>query len=110
MGVLRLFVAVLLIAGWTLAAMSLHVVQTAGGIQLVTKNQVGFADTFVDARNWSRQEEEQHAALYQRLRQLEKTAILDRDPDQPLIASGAHNESVKDAWERLKTEAARRRN
>jgi hypothetical protein len=111
MGVIRFFVAVLLVAGWTVAAMSLHVIQTAGGFQFVTKNQLSLVDTFVDARQWSRIDEERHASLYQRLRQLDKLAMLNGSADQPLVASsGTDGESVKDAWERLKSEAARRRN
>lgn len=111
MGILRFFVAVLVLVGWTLAAMCLHVVQTPTGIRLITKNQLGFADTFVDARQWSGQDEERHPALYERLLQLDKTDILERrEDDQPLFASGAQSESVREAWERLKSEAARRRN
>jgi hypothetical protein len=104
----RLFVAALLISGWSMAALSLHVVQTAGGFRVVTKNELGLEDTFVDARNWSRSDEDTHHTLYQRLRQLDKTSMLDRDSHDE-VALDSHVDSVKQAWERLQREAAARR-
>jgi hypothetical protein len=104
----RLLVAALLISGWSMAALSLHVVQTAGGFRVVTKNELGLDDTFVDARNWSRSDEDTHHTLYQRLRQLDKTSILDRDSSDQ-VAVDTHSESIKSAWERLQREAAARR-
>ena len=109
-GIFRLFVAALLIGGWSMAAMSVHVVQTQSGFRVVTKNELGIADTFVDARRWSRADEEAHTTLYARLRQLDKTDILqDRGENvEPLIAS-TNTDSVKEAWARLQREAATRR-
>jgi hypothetical protein len=107
-GIFRLFVAALVIVGWSLAALSLHVVQTHGGVQLITKNQLGIADTFVDARQWSREDEQTHRTLYDRLCQLDKTAILEPSSDEQLSAD-THAEAVKHAWARLNREAAARR-
>jgi hypothetical protein len=98
----------LLFTGWSLAALSLHVVQTGGGFRVVTKNELGLDDTFVDARHWSRSDEDTHHTLYQRLRQLDKTSILDRDGGDE-VAVDTHAESIKQAWERLQHEAAARR-
>ena len=105
-GVFRLFVAAMLLAGWSLAALSVHVVQTRGGFRLVTKNELGVADTFVDARQWSRADEGTHRTLYERLRQLEKTSMLDApagEPDRDVVTKAT---PTKEAWERLSREAA----
>jgi hypothetical protein len=108
-GMFRLLVATLVIGGWSLAAMSLHVVQTHGGVQVITKNQLGVSDTFVDARQWSRQDEELHRCLYDRLRQLDRTEILDPSAPDEALAADTHAEAVKASWARLNREAAARR-
>ena len=48
--IIRLFVCLLLIVGWGLAALSLHVIRTPGEIpiSLVTKDRFGITDTYVD--------------------------------------------------------------
>jgi hypothetical protein len=49
----RLIVLILLIAGWSLAALSLHVVRTASKVVIIPKESLGFHDSYVDTRNWS---------------------------------------------------------
>jgi len=52
----RLLVALLLIGGWSLAALSLHAIVAPGSparVILVPKNHLGIADTYVDTRHWT---------------------------------------------------------
>jgi hypothetical protein len=65
--VFRLFVVVLLVAGWALAALSLHVVRTPEKIIVIPKNRVGYVDTYVDVRNWTPADVHNHASLAERL-------------------------------------------
>lgn len=80
LNVLRLGVTVVLLVGWALAGLSLHVVRTHGGVQLLTKNRLAIDDTYVDVRQWSREDEEKHAVLFARLEQLDKTELLSKPP------------------------------
>ncbi len=63
----RLFVLALLLGGWTLAACALHVVRTPGGFVVVPKNRLGFADTYVDARDWTLADVPAHAGVVLRV-------------------------------------------
>ena len=47
----RLIVLVLLLGGWGLAALSLHVVRTPQTLTIVPKNRLGIVDTVVDVRD-----------------------------------------------------------
>ncbi|HLL88591.1 MAG TPA: hypothetical protein VK324_04755 [Tepidisphaeraceae bacterium] len=65
----RLFVTVLLVGGWALAASALHVVRTndAQPIKLIPKDRLGFADTYVDVRTWTVNDAVNHPAVVARL-------------------------------------------
>lgn len=64
----RLIVLVLLIAGWGLAALSLHVVRAAGDrVVLIPKQRLSLADTYVDARAWTIASVADHDALVERI-------------------------------------------
>jgi hypothetical protein len=64
----RLIVLVLLVAGWGLAALSLHVVRAQGDrIVLIPKQRLGINDTYVDARQWTIQHVANHADLVERI-------------------------------------------
>jgi len=66
----RLIVLILLIAGWGLAALSLHVVRAQGDrIVLIPKQRLGITDTYVDARTWTIQNVPQHEQLVERILQ-----------------------------------------
>ena len=70
----RLIVLVLLIAGWGLAALSLHVVRAQGDrIVLIPKQRLSIADTYVDARQWTIQNVAQHEDLVERIIQSGKS-------------------------------------
>src|SRR5262245_57633961 len=66
---IRLFVLLLLLVGWGLAALSLHVVRTPDQIPftLVPKDELGVTDTYVDTREWTVDELAGHEALVQKL-------------------------------------------
>ena len=64
---LRFFFCVLLFAGWGLAALSLHVVRTDGGVAVVPKDSIGLADTWADVRGWSVDDLPAHQGLVVRL-------------------------------------------
>jgi hypothetical protein len=64
----RLIVLVLLIAGWGLAALSLHVIRAQGDrIVLIPKQRLSITDTYVDARTWTIASVGDHDALIERI-------------------------------------------
>jgi len=70
----RLIVLVLVVAGWGLAALSLHVVRAQGDrIVVMPKQRLGLVDTYVDARAWTIEDVAEHADLVQRIIQSDKT-------------------------------------
>lgn len=77
MSLFRFVVAMILLAGWGLAALSLYVVRTAGGVQVVTKNKLSLVDTYIDVRHWNSDDEEKHSAFYARVQQLNETKMFD---------------------------------
>jgi len=81
---LRLFVVVLLLGGWALAAAALHLLITPGpipwlgGAMLVPKDHLSYRETFADVRKWNAGDLVSHPAITSRLQQLHKTELLDR--------------------------------
>ncbi|MBC8106919.1 MAG: hypothetical protein H7Z14_10045 [Anaerolineae bacterium] len=69
----RLIVLVLLVAGWGLAALSLHVVRARGAqsgndrIVLIPKQRLNLTDTYVDARAWTLANVGEHEQLVERI-------------------------------------------
>jgi len=95
------FVAVVvLLAGWALAALSLHVVRTANGVQLIPKNKLSIDDTYVDVRQWTSDDEDKHPAFYARVKQLEQTDVLKPEPESHESHADASKSSLSDAWSR----------
>jgi hypothetical protein len=85
--ILRLIFCSLLLGGWGLAALSLHVVRTADQIPitLVPKDQLGITDTYVDTRNWTLDDVAQHPELVEKLIHVGKADVLKHvvsDPKQ----------------------------
>jgi len=72
----RLIFCVLLLTGWALAALSLHVVQTPQTLTIIPKNRLGIVDTFVDTRNWKLEDAEKHPEVVGRMLELQKTSLL----------------------------------
>ena len=67
MRMLKLFIAVVLLAGWGLAALSLHVVRTPAGLTILPKDSLAITDTYADTRNWKAVELAEHKPLLARL-------------------------------------------
>ena len=76
--IIRLIVCLLLLVGWGLAALSLHVIRTPDAIPitLVTKERLGITDTYVDTRTWTLNDVSQHPALVQKLISVNKADVL----------------------------------
>ena len=69
----RLIMLAVLVAGWGLAALALHVVvvpaESGDGTDVIVipKNRLGVADTYVDTRAWTAEDARRHEALTARL-------------------------------------------
>lgn len=64
----RFIVGLLLVVGWVLATLSLHLVHTPDDLPtLVPKERLGFTDTYVDTRNWTPDDVAAHPAVVQKL-------------------------------------------
>jgi hypothetical protein len=76
--IFRLFVLVLLVVGWGLAALSLHVIRTPDEvpITLVPKDQFGIKDTYVDTRKWTLDDAAEHPQLVAKLIESGKANVL----------------------------------
>ena len=72
----RLVFCVLLLTGWGLAALSLHVVRTPTAIGLVPKNRLGVIDTYVDTRHWTLSDAAEHPLVVQRILQTNQADLL----------------------------------
>jgi hypothetical protein len=90
--IFRLLVLVLLLTGWGLAALSLHVVRAQGNkIVLIPKQKLHVTDTYVDARTWNLDEAVRHPALLKRIIESGKADLFaylleERDRDDPADA------------------------
>ena len=85
--IIRMIFCALLLTGWGLAGLSLHVVRTNDQIPitLVPKDQLGITDTYVDTRNWTMDDVAQHPALVEKLVHSGKADVLKHvvsDPKQ----------------------------
>ena len=77
--ILRLFVFLLVVTGWALAALSLHVVRTPGAPKefiVVPKNRLHYQDTYVDTRAWTVDDISNHPTVAQRLIDTGKASAL----------------------------------
>jgi len=76
--IFRLFVLILLVVGWGLAGLSLHVIRTPDEvpITLVPKDHFGVKDTYVDTRNWTLDDAAQHPELVGKLIESGKASVL----------------------------------
>ena len=105
MSLFRFVVAMILVAGWGLAALCLHVVRTTGGVQVLTKNKLSLVDTYVDVRKWDSDDEDKHADFYERVKQLDQTKILEAsaepEVDRDLVAPVTRQvATIGKAWSR----------
>ena len=76
----RLFVFLLLVGGWALAAASLHVVRTPGAIpklgalHFVPKANLSYSETWLDTTKWTSADVDNHPAFKHRLEDAGKLA------------------------------------
>jgi hypothetical protein len=76
--ILRLSICLLIIMGWGLAALSLHVIVTPHDVpvSLVPKEQFGFKETYVDTRAWKLDDVSAHQTFVAKLIRTGKSDIL----------------------------------
>lgn len=76
--IFRLVVLLLLVVGWGLAGLSLHVIRTPDEIPitLVPKERFGISDTYVDTRQWTLDDVPNHPALVGKLVRTGKADVL----------------------------------
>jgi hypothetical protein len=72
----RLIVLALLVGGWSLAALSLHVVRDAKRIVVIPKRSLNYHDTYVDTTRWTMDDVAKHPAVVNRLIQNGKVDLL----------------------------------
>ncbi|HEY7090982.1 MAG TPA: hypothetical protein VH518_22995 [Tepidisphaeraceae bacterium] len=88
--IFRLIVCLLLLVGWGLAALSLHVIRTPAEIPitLVPKENFSVRDTYVDTTKWSIDDVGKHPALVEKLVRTGKADVLQHViPDKNADAS-----------------------
>lgn len=87
--VFRLILLLLLVVGWGLAALSLHVVRTGKErVVLIPKQRLSITDTYVDARKWTIDEVIAHPKLLERIiqsGQAEQFSYVVGDPEGNVI-------------------------
>lgn len=106
--IFRLFVFVLLLSGWTLAGLSLHVIRTPQQIPitLLTKDRLGITDTWVDSTRWTVDELRKHPLLLERLIRTHQADVLRHVVDP---RDGDVEQQLSDVLERApKDEPARK--
>jgi len=64
---IRLVFLLLLLAGWSVAALSVHVIRTPDRIIVIPKERLGIEDTYVDARKWTKGDMANHPDLVKRV-------------------------------------------
>jgi hypothetical protein len=75
----RFIVLILLLAGWSLAALSLHVVRGEGSrVIVLPKQSLDWRDIYVDTRGWTLDDVANHPAVVNRLIQNGKADVLQR--------------------------------
>lgn len=72
----RLIVLVLLFGGWTVAALSLHVVRDGQRIVVIPKQSLDCHDSYVDTTQWTIDDVARHPAVVKRLIQNGKVNLL----------------------------------
>ena len=99
--VFRLLVAALLIGGWTLAALSLHVVRSPGNpqwlgrITLLPKDRITYRQTWVDTTKWTSVDLAKNAAVVERIQGAQKGDVLRHVSDPVTPAAPANVEMVE---------------
>ena len=74
----RLFVVVLLVGGWALAASALHVVWTGEKLNVMSKDRLGIRDTYVNTAAWTANDVAAHPIVVKRLIETGKADVLSK--------------------------------
>src|SRR5436190_7655975 len=72
----RLIVLVLLLAGWLIAAASLHVVRDGNRVIVIPKQRLQMREIYVDTSKWTLDDVARHPAVVERLIQTGKVGVL----------------------------------
>lgn len=106
--IFRLFVCLLLVVGWGLAALSLHVVRTPDDIPtLVPKEKLDYRDTYVDTTKWTIDDVGKHPAVVTRLIRAGKAdAIKHVVPDKNADVSSQLGDALQRAERKQPTTTA----
>lgn len=68
---------IVLLAGWTLAALAVHVVRTPGEVPtIVPKDKLDWRDTYVDTTHWTLDDVTNHPAVVEKLIHAGKADVL----------------------------------
>ncbi len=73
----RLVFCILLLTGWGLAGLSLHIVRTPSAIALIPKSRLGVIDTWVDTRHWKMSDVADHPLVVRRILDSGQADLLD---------------------------------
>ena len=75
---IRSITLVLLVGGWALASAAVHVIRVPGHSMpmIITKDQLGYTDEYVDTRTWSLNDISNHKVVVQRLLELRQGGVL----------------------------------
>src|SRR2546423_3789944 len=74
--IIRLFVTLLLLGGWGLAASALHVIYTGSSVIIIPKDRIGIRDTYVNVNGWTADDVTNHPLVAKRLIATGKTDAL----------------------------------
>jgi hypothetical protein len=72
----RMIVLVLLLGGWSLAALSLHVVRDGSRVVVIPKARLDYHDVYVDSSKWTLDDVAKHPAVVARLIEAGKADLL----------------------------------
>ena len=72
----RLIVLVLMLGGWVLSALSLHIVRDGSRIVVIPKQHLDYHDTYIDTTKWSLDDVAKHPSVVTRLIQTGKADVL----------------------------------
>jgi hypothetical protein len=90
----RVFVTLLLLGGWGLAASALHVVRSPSGIVVIPKDRLSAKDTYVDVTKWDAAAAEAHASVVQRLVETNHADTLSHVDVAPVKQAAADDQAV----------------
>jgi len=101
---LKMSFALLLLAGWGLAGLSLHVVRTPAVLTILPKDSLAISDTYADTRSWKPSDLQEHKALVTRLLATDRLDSIRHVIDQDRDASSLRKQLQSSAQSQRKSE------